>query len=69
MKGNFKCNNNLKDIRILYGLTQSELAARCGTTQNTISSIENNIYRPSIGLALKIAKEFNCPVDEIFWIE
>lgn len=50
-------------------MTQEELADRVGVTRQTILSIERGRYNPSIGLALRIARVFGVPVEELFEIE
>ena len=51
--------NRLKVFRAMHDLTQESLADRLGVTRQTIVSIENGKYDPSIGLAFRIAKLFN----------
>ncbi len=50
-------------------MTQEELANRVGVSRQTINSIEKNRYIPSTVLALKISKEFDKTVNEIFELE
>lgn len=65
----FKVNNKLRFLRRLRDLTQEELGEALGVTRHTILAIENRKYEPSIALALRIAKLFETPVEEIFWLE
>ncbi|MCD6557579.1 MAG: helix-turn-helix transcriptional regulator [Candidatus Aenigmarchaeota archaeon] len=58
--------NRLKKFRERRGMTQEKLAERVGVTRQTIISIENNRYVPSLPLALKFAKIFKCRVEDIF---
>ena len=58
--------NIIKDKRKEIGLSQEELAKRCGVTRQTINAIENNKYDPTLTLAFKLAKELNITVDELF---
>ena len=58
--------NIIKDKRKEIGLSQEELAKRCGVTRQTINAIENNKYDPTLTLACKLAKELNITVDELF---
>ncbi len=51
------------------GMTQQELADRVGVTRQTILSIERGKYRPSIGLALKLARVFSLPVESLFVLD
>ena len=50
-------------------MTQEELAKQVGVTRQTIISIEQGKYVASLPLALKIARVFNEPVEEIFYLE
>ena len=58
--------NNVKERRELAGLTQTELADKVETKRITIASLEKSKYEPSVGLAMRIAKTFNCTVEDIF---
>ena len=63
-------NNRLADLRKQKGLTQEELADALEVTRQTISSIENGRYNPSIILAFKIARFFSTNVEQVFiWEE
>lgn len=48
------------------GLTQQELAERAGVTRQSIISIEQGKYRPSVELALMLARALGCTVDDLF---
>jgi len=48
------------------GLSQGELGTRLGVSRQTINSIENGRYLPSLPLALAIARCFETTVEEIF---
>lgn len=61
--------NNLKVQRAIKNLTQAELAKRVGVSRQTINAIESQNYVPSTKLALKISKEFNVTVNDIFTLE
>jgi putative transcriptional regulator len=61
--------NNIKIERAIRGLTQEELANKVSVSRQTINAMEANKYIPSTVLALKIAKVFNKPVEEIFMLE
>lgn len=61
--------NNVKYLRELTDVNQTDLAKICGVSRQTISSIERGDYHPSIVLALKIAKYFNVTVEEVFKFE
>ncbi|MEZ4648585.1 MAG: helix-turn-helix transcriptional regulator [Candidatus Eisenbacteria bacterium] len=57
---------HLRRFRKTRDLTQQDLADRLGVTRQTIISIEKGKYRPSIELALLLAREFACPVEDLF---
>ena len=61
--------NNLKVQRAIKNLTQAELAKRVGVSRQTINAIESQNYVPSTKLALRISKEFNVTVNDIFSLE
>ena len=59
--------NNLKLKRLQNGdITQEELAIKAEVSRQTINAIEKGKFNPSVKLALKIAKIFNCSVEDIF---
>lgn len=63
-----KLGNNLKYYRKHAGYSQSELAYLVGTTQNTISSIENGVYDPTYKLALALSTVLGCDeVEDLFF--
>lgn len=64
-----KVHNKLRWLRKMSDLTQEQLGESLGVTRHTILAIENGRYEPSIALALKIAKYFKLPLEEIFWLE
>lgn len=61
--------NNLEKIRKLYQMTQEELAEKLQVSRQTVGSLENGKYNPSIILAFKIAKLFNKTIEDIFIYE
>jgi putative transcriptional regulator len=61
--------NNIRVERAIKGITQEELANKVKVSRQTINAMEANKYVPSTVLALKIAKVFNKPVEEIFILE
>lgn len=61
--------NGLSELREERGWTQGRLAAEAGVSRQSINSIERGRYMPSLELALKLGQIFECPVDEIFWLE
>lgn len=61
--------NRLEELRKLRGMKQEDLAAALAVSRQTIGSLENGRYNPSILLAFKIARYFNLPIEEIFIYE
>lgn len=61
--------NRLEEIRKEKGITQEELASILEVSRQTIGSLENGRYNPSILLAFKIAKYFNLTIEDIFIYE
>ena len=61
--------NNLKVQRAIKNITQAELADLIQVSRQTINTIESGKYVPSTVLALKMAKIFEKPVEEIFELE
>ena len=58
--------NRLREQRKARGLTQAQLAAAVLVSRKTINTIENGVFVPSTTLALKIASELGCNVEELF---
>lgn len=58
--------NRLEEIRKENGITQEDLARTVEVSRQTIGSLENGRYNPSIILAFKIARFFNLTIEEIF---
>lgn len=61
--------NKIKVERAIHNLTQEELANRISVSRQTINAMEANKYVPSTVLALKIARLFGKPVEDIFILE
>ncbi len=61
--------NTIRVERAIKNMTQAELAEKVKVSRQTINSIESNKYIPSTVLALKIAKVFGKPLEEIFMLE
>ena len=59
-------NNRIKELRKQNKITQDELANAAKVTRQTIISLENGKYNPSLKLAMDIARVFNKPVEEVF---
>ncbi len=61
--------NHLEELRSRRGIRQDELAAALRVSRQTISSLENGRYNPSIQLAFKLARYFGLTVEDIFTYE
>jgi len=61
--------NSLRVERAIKNITQADLAELIGVSRQTINTIESNKYVPSTVLALKIARVFDKPVEQIFILE
>lgn len=61
--------NRLEEIRREHGLKQEELADILEISRQTIGSLENGRYNPSIILAFKIARYFHMNIEDIFIYE
>lgn len=61
--------NRLEELRKRRGMNQEELAAILEVSRQTIGSLENGRYNPSILLAFKIANFFNMSIEDIFIYE
>ncbi len=60
--------NNLRVLRAKSDISQEELAEKVSVTRVTINNIENGKWVPSTVLALKIARAFATPLEEVFWL-
>ena len=65
-RGSIELNNLIKEKRTALGLTQDELAEELEVSRQTIISLEKGRYNPSLILAFKIAKLFDCLIEDIF---
>ena len=61
--------NDISVYRERLGLTQGELASKCGVRRETIVNLERGKYNPSLKLALKICAVLQARVEDIFWLE
>lgn len=61
--------NRIEEIRKTRGIRQEEFAKALGVSRQTISSLENGRYNPSIQLAFKIARYFGLSIEEVFIYE
>lgn len=62
-------NNKIRVARAEARMTQQQLADAAGVSRQTINAIESGKFVPSTVLALKMAKIFSKPVEEIFQLE
>ncbi|MDV0444995.1 hypothetical protein MmiAt1_05470 [Methanimicrococcus sp. At1] len=61
--------NRLEELRKQKGINQEELAAALEVSRQTIGSLENGRYNPSIILAFKIARYFETDIESVFIYE
>jgi putative transcriptional regulator len=59
--------NRIKVLRAERDWTQADLAERLLVSRQTVNSIENGKYDPSLPLAFKIAGTFGCAIEEVFY--
>ncbi len=59
-------NNRLEELRNQKGWTQQELADQVAVSRQTIISLENGRYNPSILLAFRLARLFEMPIEDLF---
>ena len=57
---------NIRQLRKAAAFRQEDLAQALRVTRQTINAIENNKYDPTLGLAMRLARLLNTPVEEIF---
>ncbi len=60
--------NRLEELRKERGINQEQLAEALEVSRQTIGSLENGRYNPSILLAFKISRYFGLPIEDIFFI-
>ena len=58
--------NQVRTMRTQRGLAQGQLAEAMGVSRQTINSIENDRYTPSLPLAISLARYFGVTVEEMF---
>jgi len=62
--------NNIRTLRFHHDeMTQQQLAEKAGVTRQTIVAIEKGKYSPSLELAFRIARAFDVPLEEVFFVE
>ena len=58
--------NRIRVRRKEKGISQEDLAKRCGVSRQTVNAIENNKYDPTLVLAFRLARELGTTVDQPF---
>ncbi len=58
--------NRVQELRTGRGLLQTQLAASVGVSRQTVISIENGRYLPSLPLAFRLARFFEMPLEVLF---
>ncbi len=61
--------NRVEELRRMYGIRQEAFAHEMGVSRQSIGSIENGRYNPSITLAIKIARYFGLSVEDVFFVD
>lgn len=61
--------NTVRELRTAQGWTQADLALRLEVSRNSVNAIETGRYEPSLTLAMRIARIFGKPVEEIFFLD
>ena len=59
----------MRDLRVAHDLSQAQLGADLDVSRQTINSIENGRYLPSLPLAIAMARRFDLRVEEIFVVD
>ncbi|WP_273835584.1 helix-turn-helix transcriptional regulator [Guptibacillus sedimenti] len=62
-------NNRIRELRARFRFTQQELASKVGVTRQTIAAVEKGEYVPSLLLAMKICREFDMVMEEVFQLQ
>lgn len=62
-------NNRLRELRAGAGLSQAALGAKVNCSRQTINSLEGGRYDPTFALAVRIARTFGLPAEEVFLVE
>jgi putative transcriptional regulator len=61
--------NRVRELRMAHDLSQAQLGAELDVSRQTINSIENGRYLPSLPLAIALARRFDEAVEEIFILD
>ena len=62
-------DNDVRVLRTDRGLSQAALATVLGVSRQTVNAIETGRYDPSLPLAIRIARYFDRPVEELFHVD
>lgn len=65
---NEQLKNRLRELRLSRKWTQQDLADQVGVSRQTIIALEKGQYNPTAILAIKLAKVFERPFAEVFWL-
>ena len=61
--------NRVRELRLARGLSQAEVAQALGVSRQTVISIENGRYLPSLPLAFRLARFFGFPLETLFELD
>lgn len=61
--------NRVRELREAAGLSQEALGAELSVSRQTVNSIECSRYDPSLPLAIRIARQFDTTVEEVFLVD
>lgn len=67
--GESELKNTIRIQRAIKNVTQEDVAAAVGVTRKTINTIENGKYTPSTTLAIRLARYFGIPVEQLFKLD
>jgi putative transcriptional regulator len=68
--GTWVIRNNIRKLRFYHDeMTQQQLAEKVKVTRQTIVAIEKGKYSPSLDLAFRLARAFDVPLEEVFFLE
>ena len=68
--GTWAIRNNIRKLRFHHDeMTQQQLSEKVKVTRQTIVAIEKGKYAPSLELAFRLARAFDVPLEEVFFIE
>lgn len=61
--------NHVRELRERMGITQDELAEKIKCSRATVISIEKGKYDPSLTFAMRLARVFSVPLEEVFTLD